>query len=706
MPRLPIPGSDEGVWGDILNEFLTVELNADGSLKKASDIASKYVKPSGGIPKTDLAASVQSSLTAADNAASQSDLNDHTTAGSDAHSASAIAFTPFSTISSTNVQAAIEEVAAESGSSITLSDQSPADLAGTAAPGASSEVARHDHVHSTDGLATDADLTSHASATTSIHGITDTAQLETQTGAQNKVDTHASDTTNIHGIADTTELETQTGAQTKVDDHAAETTNIHGIANTANLETVSGAQAKVDAHSEDVADAHSASAISYDNGASGLAATDTQAAVDELANSKSSASHDHDADYVNEADHTKAAHDALALDHGSLSGTGDDDHPQYALADGSRGDFEVSGAVAAHEAAGDPHTTYLNDSRHDSHDHSSALSTAQLSDLGDVATAAPSDGQVLTFDTTNGWQPEDAPVEVTEAEFSAHTDATTNVHGIADTSVLETQSGAQTKVDAHAAATTDIHGIADTTALETQTGAQTRVDTHNTDTTNVHGIADTSVLETQSGAQTKVDAHVNDSSAAHAAAAISYDNSDSSLSATDAKSALDELDGSKADSAHAHDGDYVAVADHTKAAHDALALDHGSLSGIADDDHPQYQVADIAQFAREGTLSVVTGRGRYRFPYDVTILGVSAAVDTAPTGSDLIIDVNKNGTTLYTTQANRPTISDGANDTAETTPDVTSVNAGDYVTVDIDQVGSSSAGADLTVFVRYARTTT
>lgn len=34
MPRLPQPGSDNGTWGDILNEFLLREHNDDGSLKR------------------------------------------------------------------------------------------------------------------------------------------------------------------------------------------------------------------------------------------------------------------------------------------------------------------------------------------------------------------------------------------------------------------------------------------------------------------------------------------------------------------------------------------------------------------------------------------------------------------------------------------------------------------------------------------------
>ena len=49
-------------------------------------------------------------------------------------------------------------------------------------------------------------------------------------------------------------------------------------------------------------------------------------------------------------------------DHGALTGLTDDDHAQYALADGTRGTFEVAGAVAAHEAASDPHVGYQRES--------------------------------------------------------------------------------------------------------------------------------------------------------------------------------------------------------------------------------------------------------------------------------------------------------------------------------------------------------
>lgn len=114
---------------------------------------------------------------------------------------------------------------------------------------------------------------------------------------------------------------------------------------------------------------------------------------------------------------------------------------------------------------------------------------------------------------------------------------------------------------------------------------------------------------------------------------------------------------------------------------------------------------DIIVFAQDGTLTVKTGLSRFRFPFNATILNATAAVGTAPTGASVIVDVNKNGTTIFTTQGNRPTIAVSTNATTTTpTPDVTTIATGDYLTVDIDQIGSTAAGADLTVFVQYRRT--
>lgn len=61
MSRLPTPGSDSGTWGTILNDFLAVEHNSDGTLKLRTD-GTFYSKPAGGIPASDFTASVQSTL--------------------------------------------------------------------------------------------------------------------------------------------------------------------------------------------------------------------------------------------------------------------------------------------------------------------------------------------------------------------------------------------------------------------------------------------------------------------------------------------------------------------------------------------------------------------------------------------------------------------------------------------------------------------
>lgn len=41
MSRLPTPGADDNTWGDVLNDFLRVEHNADGTLKASGSLAAK-----------------------------------------------------------------------------------------------------------------------------------------------------------------------------------------------------------------------------------------------------------------------------------------------------------------------------------------------------------------------------------------------------------------------------------------------------------------------------------------------------------------------------------------------------------------------------------------------------------------------------------------------------------------------------------------
>ena len=52
-------------------------------------------------------------------------------------------------------------------------------------------------------------------------------------------------------------------------------------------------------------------------------------------------------------------------------------------------------------------------------------------------------------------------------------------------------------ITAHNNDTTDVHGIADTSALATNSSVSSAISTHNSVTTNVHGIANTALLATQ-----------------------------------------------------------------------------------------------------------------------------------------------------------------------------------------------------------------
>ena len=77
-----------------------------------------------------------------------------------------------------------------------------------------------------------------------------------------------------------------------------------------------------------------------------------------------------------------------------------------------------------------------------------------------------------------------------------------------------------------------------------------------------------------------------------------------------------------------------------------------------------------------------------------------AVVKSAPTAADLIIDINKNGSTIWSTQGNRLIISATATTGSQTSFDTTALAADDALTLDIDQIGSTVAGADLTVTLR------
>jgi len=81
-------------------------------------------------------------------------------------------------------------------------------------------------------------------------------------------------------------------------------------------------------------------------------------------------------------------------------------------------------------------------------------------------------------------------------------------------------------------------------------------------------------------------------------------------------------------------------------------------------------------------------------PTDMTVSAVWLYRLIAGTSGSTVIDLNKNGTTMYTTQANRPTIAfnDADSKIQAALPDVTAVAAGDILSIDIDTVEAGSPG--------------
>jgi len=109
-------------------------------------------------------------------------------------------------------------------------------------------------------------------------------------------------------------------------------------------------------------------------------------------------------------------------------------------------------------------------------------------------------------------------------------------------------------------------------------------------------------------------------------------------------------------------------------------------------------------FSRPGNAVVMTGTQKLSLDFPGLIQSVRARVANAPTGSSLIVDIHKNGTTIYTTQANRPTIAAGTDNALGGVAANNAFVSGDYLTVDIDQIGSTLPGTELTITITLERT--
>lgn len=100
------------------------------------------------------------------------------------------------------------------------------------------------------------------------------------------------------------------------------------------------------------------------------------------------------------------------------------------------------------------------------------------------------------------------------------------------------------------------------------------------------------------------------------------------------------------------------------------------------------------------TTALTTGTAKvtFRMPYAFTLSAVRASVTTAPTGSTLIVDINESGSTILSTKLSIDA-SEKTSTTAASAAVISDTALADdsEITIDIDQIGSTIAGAGLKV---------
>lgn len=349
------------------------------------------------------------------------------------------------------------------------------------------------------------DFDTHVAKTANVHGVTDMTVLETQTGAQTKVNTHAAVTTGAHGIPDPTTIVVTTDARLTNARPPTGHAGNHAAAGGDPLTPAAiGAAAAVHTHlAANVTDLGGAALLDVGTTAGAVAAGDAPAAAQAAAQAYTdaeivthSAASDPHGDRA-AASGALAAHVVASDPHGDRAAASDDLAAHVAAADPHGDRSYAAGIVAAHAVAADPHA--------DRAFATGAVSThAAASDPhGDRAyTDGVAGAHVIATDPHGDRAYADAQVAASagtaSADLAAHAADSTSVHGIADTSALETTTGSAAKVSAHAGAS-DPHGD--------RAAASAALSAHTSATTSVHGIADTSALETTTGSAAKVSAH-------------------------------------------------------------------------------------------------------------------------------------------------------------------------------------------------------
>lgn len=115
---------------------------------------------------------------------------------------------------------------------------------------------------------------------------------------------------------------------------------------------------------------------------------------------------------------------------------------------------------------------------------------------------------------------------------------------------------------------------------------------------------------------------------------------------------------------------------------------------------PPGKTIESASWTYMGTITPYVGLGRWVYPGDYLLRTVQLSIATPPAGADVIVDVNVNSASIFADQSQRPRILAGGTSALVVLATPVAVGVNDSITVDIDQVGSSSPGTTLVAIVR------
>ena len=111
---------------------------------------------------------------------------------------------------------------------------------------------------------------------------------------------------------------------------------------------------------------------------------------------------------------------------------------------------------------------------------------------------------------------------------------------------------------------------------------------------------------------------------------------------------------------------------------------------------------EIGLACSDETTALTTGTAKvtFRMPCAMTLTAVRATLTTAPVGSTLIVDINEGGASILSTKLSIDA-SEKTSTTAATAAVISDSALADdaEITIDIDQVGSTTAGAGLKVWL-------